>query len=38
LKYSEKEIVAGEGNGYLFSDGRCEKIKLPDWSGISDKD
>lgn len=28
LKYSEKAIEAGEGNGYLFDGGKCEKIKL----------
>ena len=30
LKFSEKEIPAGEGNGYLFDEGKCEKIKLAD--------
>ncbi len=30
LKYSEKEIPAGEGNAYLFDEGKCEKIKLAD--------
>ena len=29
LKYSEKEIEAGDGNGYVFADGSCRKIKLP---------
>lgn len=29
LKYSEKEIEAGEGNGFMFADGSCRKIKLP---------
>ena len=29
LKYSEKELDAGEGNGYLFTNGTCRKIKLP---------
>ena len=29
LKYSEKEIEAGEGNAYAFNDGICRKIKLP---------
>ena len=29
LKYSEKGIEAGEGNGYAFIDGVCRKIKRP---------
>ena len=29
LKYSEKDIEAGEGNAYSFIDGICRKIKLP---------
>lgn len=29
LKYSEKDIEAGEGNAYSFIDGVCRKIKLP---------
>ena len=29
LKYSEKEIEAGEGNGYAFVGGSCRKLKLP---------
>ena len=29
LKYSEKDIEAGEGNAYSFVDGVCRKIKLP---------
>lgn len=28
LKYSEREIEAGEGNGYLFINGKCSKIKM----------
>lgn len=29
LNYKEKDAEAGEGNGYLFADGHCCKIKLP---------
>lgn len=29
LNYREKEQEAGEGNGFLFDDGHCSKIKLP---------
>ena len=29
LKYSEKEIEAGKGNAYAYSDGVCKKIKIP---------
>ena len=29
LNYKEKELEAGEGNGYFFDDGHCCKIKLP---------
>ena len=29
LNYREKDLEAGEGNGYLFRDGHCQKIKLP---------
>ena len=29
LSYKEKEVEAGEGNGYLFDSGHCRKIKLP---------
>ncbi len=29
LSYKEKELDAGEGNGYLFDGGHCRKIKLP---------
>lgn len=29
LNYKEKDVEAGEGNGYLFNDGHCCKIKLP---------
>ena len=29
LKYSEKDVEAGEGNAYSFVDGVCRKIKLP---------
>lgn len=29
LKYSEKEIEAGEGNAYIYDDGACRRIKLP---------
>lgn len=28
LKYSEKDTEAGEGNGYMFVNGKCRKIKL----------
>lgn len=28
LKYSEKDVEAGEGFGYLFINGKCGKIKL----------
>lgn len=28
LKYSERDIEAGEGNGYLFANGKCSKIKI----------
>lgn len=28
LKYSEKDVEPGEGNGYLFVNGKCSKIKL----------
>lgn len=28
LKYTEKDTEAGEGNGYLFINGKCAKIKL----------
>jgi S-DNA-T family DNA segregation ATPase FtsK/SpoIIIE len=28
LKFTEKEIDVGEGNGYLFIKGKCTKIKL----------
>lgn len=27
LKYNEKAVEAGQGNGYLFDGGNCEKIK-----------
>ena len=29
LKYSEKDIEAGEGNAFVFINGTCRKIKLP---------
>ena len=29
LKYSEKEIEAGKGNAYAYSNGTCKKIKIP---------
>jgi len=29
LSYKEKEVEAGEGNGYLFDNGHCRKVKLP---------
>lgn len=29
LKFSEKDIEAGEGNAYAFVDGVCRKLKLP---------
>lgn len=28
LKYNEKDIDAGEGNGYVFVNGKCIKVKL----------
>ena len=30
LKYSEKEVEAGEGNGYFFCKGKCSKVKICD--------
>lgn len=30
LKYSEKAVDAGEGNGYVFDGGSCERTKLAD--------
>lgn len=30
LSYKEKELEAGEGNAYLFDNGHCRKIKLPE--------
>ena len=29
LKYAEKEIDAGEGNAYAFTNGSCKKIRIP---------
>ncbi len=29
LKYADKEQEAGEGNGWLFTGGKCRKVKLP---------
>lgn len=30
LSYKEKEQDAGEGNGFLFDEGHCSRIKLPE--------
>ena len=28
LKYNEKDVPAGEGNGFVFNNGKCYKVKL----------
>ena len=28
LPYSERGVQSGAGNGFVFSDGKCQKIKL----------